>query len=353
MILASVYGFMADYLLWWILLLSLVAHTWCFFRLFPKAKRPRLRLVLGNVLVTLCLLGSAAIVGETYLRFLSIETDSFGTSLASRRWFLVHVDYNSWKCRDREWQKPKPEGVHRIAFVGDSYTLGWGVDRVEDRFTDLIAARLAKTSAGRVEVLNVAMGGWGTEDQVEPIRDIIDELGVNEVVLCFLPNDIEKLVPKPEFGDPTSPPQQTFFNPESSWLFDHLYRRVYTPFVSSVRHYHDWLAGGFADPAVVREELANIDRIVAICTERGVTLRVVLLPFIKTSGSVWSSPRIHAQIRAWFEERGVPVVDLLPVIEGLPPERLVVNAADAHPNVEAHRLFAERIWTGLFGGEPR
>ncbi len=350
MMLASVYGFMADYLLWWVLLLSLILHTWCFFRLFPRERRPRLRLVVGNALVTLCLLGVAAILGETYLRFLSIETDSFGTSLASRRWFLVNVDYNAWNCRDREWRTPKPEGLHRIAFVGDSYTLGWGVDRVEDRFTDILGERLGRASVGRVEVLNVAKGGWGTQDQVQPIRDVIDELGVDEVVLCFLPNDIEKLVPKPEFGDPTSPPQQTFFNPESSWLFDHLYRRVYTPLLASVRNYHDWLASGYESPAVVAEELGYIDEIVEACRERNVRLRVALLPFIKTSGTAWSSSRIHTQVRGWFAERGIEVVDLLPVIEGHEPDALVVNSADAHPNVAAHRLFADRIWDAFFAG---
>lgn len=348
MINSGVFGFLFDYLVWWALLLSLLGYTWVFFKCFPRKQRPKTALVLGNLLVTLSLLGVAAMTAETWLRFLSVKTDVYGMTLPSRRWFLLYTTQNSWKCRDREWAVPKPPGVYRVALVGDSYVFGWGVEDVNDRMTERLAQRFDAVAPRAVEVLNVAKGGWGTKDQVKPVSDIIDVLGVDEVVLCFLPNDIEKLIPKPEFGDPTLPPQQSFFNLDSSCVLDYLYRRVYTPMKPVVTHYHDWLAGGFRNPQVMAELEDSVDAMIAKCSETGVKFRVVLLPFIKTGGREWDSKQVHAIARGVFERRGVEVVDLLPTIAGREPGRLVVNRDDAHPNAEANRLFAERIWEAFY-----
>ena len=35
MLTSGVFGYLFDYLLWWILLASLLVHTWCFLRFFP------------------------------------------------------------------------------------------------------------------------------------------------------------------------------------------------------------------------------------------------------------------------------------------------------------------------------
>ena len=44
-----------------------------------------------------------------------------------------------------------------------------------------------------------------------------------------------------------------------------------------------------------------------------------------------------------WERLSVPHLDLLDVFEGEPPEDLVVNPYDAHPNEHAHRLAAAAI----------
>ena len=97
------FGFLSDYVWWWVVFVSLVVHTWCFLRFFPRERGPRTRLVVGNVLVTACLLSLAANVAETYLRFLNIETDAYGVTLTARRWFEIYPKLNSLYHRDVEW----------------------------------------------------------------------------------------------------------------------------------------------------------------------------------------------------------------------------------------------------------
>ncbi len=340
------FGYLVDYYLGWVVFLSLVVHTWCFFRFFPRTKRPRTGLVLGNVLVLGCLLGAAALVGETYLRFVSVQTDAFGMSLPARRWFALYANLNSVGCRDAEWQRAKPEGVRRIAFVGDSFAYGWGIEKVERRFADIVGSKLPR---GTAEVMNVAKPGWGTADQIEPIADMIEVYGVDEVVLCLVPNDIEKAIPVSDEFNPTKPPEPRWFNPETSCLADYLYRRIVLPRRPTVRGYHDWLAAAYADDAIWRRYQEQLGRIIDICRQRDVTLRVVILPFLATGGEHFSSTEVHAVLTEFFRANEVPSADLLPAISNRNIAELVVNNQDAHPNAAAHALFADAIFQSFYG----
>jgi hypothetical protein len=387
MLAVGAFGYPADYLFCWILFLSLLIHAWCFFRGFPKERFPKLGLLLGNGLVFLCMLAAVGLIAETHLRFLAVETDAFGLSLPARRWFALHTRLNALGCRDEEWPVHKPPGTYRIAFVGDSFTYGWGVEREEERFTELVQDRLNPSRAreeadgvrdegtkvrrdegegsrdqgieasrianwesaiGNFEVFNVAKPGWGTGDQIEPIASMIDVYGVDEVVLCYVPNDIEKLIPVRDGFNPVRPPMPALFNPDSSCLLDHLYWHCYVPRVATVADYFDWLAEGFADVRIWHEHQRQFGAIIDLCRTRGVSLRVVLLPFLRTTGDKYQPARLHDTLRGFFAANDVPVVDLLAALSGIDRASLVVNANDAHPNQRAHALFAEAIWQAFY-----
>jgi len=348
------FGYMFDYFLWCILFASLVVHTYCFFRLFPRKRLPRTGLVLGNGLVFLCMIGTVALLAESYLRFVAVYTDSFGVSLPARRWFALYTNLNSFGCRDPEWSMNKRPGVRRIAFVGDSYTYGWGIERVEDRFSDLLRERFDLRNSGSVQVMNVAKPGWGTSDEVAPIRDMIERFGVDEIVLCYVPNDIEPLIPVTDEFDPTRPPDYQFMNLDSSPLLDYLYRRMYLPFLSTVRDYHNWLAKAFTDRDIWEKHEAQLREIATMCRANGVTLRVVILPFLITTGKEYQAAGVHTQVRSLLYSMDVATIDLRDVLEerGVEPRTLVVNSLDAHPNESAQVIFAEALWNAWYANEP-
>lgn len=343
MLTSGAFGYMADYVFLWILLLSLLVHTWCYFKFVPWRKLGKLGLVVGNALVFACMVGVAAMAAESHLRFVAVSTDGYGVSLPARRWFALHTKLNSLGCRDEEWVKAKPANTKRIAFVGDSFTYGWGIERVEDRFADIVGAGLREQSGVAIEILNAAKPGWGTAEQLDVVAHLIATYDIDEVVLCYVPNDIEKLIPTTDEFDPIKPPNPTLFNPDSSCLLDYLYRRVYLPRALKAQGYHDWLADGFADDAIWRQHQQQLYAIITLCREKNVMLRAVLLPFIKTSGKGYVADRLHAVLQQFFEVHQVPVLDLLPTIAGRDPNELVVNARDPHPNEAANRLFAEAL----------
>lgn len=348
MLAMGIFGYPGDYLLWWVLFLSLVVHTWCFFRCFPRNKYRKSGLVLGNLLVFLCMLGVVGLIGESYYRFICVQTDSFGLSLPAQRWFAIYTRLNTLGCRDREWAIGDPPSVRRIAFVGDSFTYGWGVERVGDRFPDRIQAMFDSRSSGEVEVMNVAKPGWCTGQQIRPIVDVIERYGVDEVILCYVANDIERLLPRTDTFNPIVPPQPGWFNPDSSCLLYQLYYRLIVPRADTVAGYHDWLAAGFADRHVWQGHQDELRQIIGQCRHNGITLRVVLLPFIHTRGEVFRSQEIHAQVRDFLEGEGIEVLDLLPTVNGKDVADLAVNNLDLHPNELANGLFAEAIWRAFY-----
>ncbi len=348
MLTSTAFGYLADYVLWWVLFFSLVVHTWCFFRFFPWKRRRTLGLVASNSLIFLCMLGAICLAGESYFRFVCVETDAFGVSLPARRWFVLNTKLNSLGCRDVEWTVDKPPGVRRIAFVGDSFAYGWGIEMVEERFSDRIGEMLGRLSPGGYEVMNVAKPGWGSESQLIPIRDIIARYAVDEVVLCYVANDIDTLLPTTDDFDPTHPPDPVVFDPDRSCLFDYLYRSFYLPRLPTVRGYQSWVAEGYADESIRDRQRARLTAIREECQRHDVTLRVVLLPMLQTVGGESESWRVLALLRDTFEPYQVPVLALLPAVAGHDPADLMVNRRDAHPNALAHRLFAEAIWKAFY-----
>ena len=342
------YGYLFDYFLWAILTASVVVHTWCLFRIWPPARRPRLRLVVGNAAIALSLLAGVAFAAETYLRFVSTATDVLGATLTCKRWKLAYATLNSLYCRDREWAEHKPPGTYRIAFVGDSFTYGWGIDDPRDRFTNLLQARFTAESPQPVEVMNVAWAGWDTGDQLAFVRDHLGPYDVDEIVLCYLPNDLERLIPTPADCDPRTAPETYYFDVRSSFLLDWIFHRVIVPRLLQKYRYLDWLADGYADPQVLRRQTAVIAELTSLCRERGIKLRVVLFPFILGESERYDAVAVHARVAEALAQNDVPVLDLLPVVRKHDPRRLILGRHDPHPNEDAHRLFAAEIWRAFY-----
>lgn len=346
------YGSLADYLGLWALWASLTILTFCFFRWFPRSTRRRRFLLIGNGLVALMLAGAAALLAESYLRFVSTATDAYGATLTCKRWHVAYAPTNSLGCRDPEWTEYKPEGVKRLAVIGDSFTYGWGINRVEDRFSDLLQAKFDGWRPGAVEVMNVAWRGWDTRAQVDAVERILREYGVDEVLLAYVPNDIEKVLPTGPDFNPHRPPVSRWVRTEASFLLDYLYYRLYAPWTAGASGYCDWLSDGFEQEQTWHAHETDLGRMIVRCRDRGAMLRAALLPFLKTSGTKFDSEAIHAKLTRFFQINQTPVVDLLPVVCGIPPHQLAVNAHDYHPNERANRLMAEGIWNA-FGPEWR
>ncbi|HKX46564.1 MAG TPA: DUF5989 family protein [Planctomycetota bacterium] len=100
----------------------------------------------------------------------------------------LRFETNSLGLRDDELPQTKPAGEYRVIAIGDSFTLGFGVDRA-DHFVDLLEE--AWQAEGRpVTVLNAGVEGWDTAQQVAWLEAHAQQLQPDLVLLLPYENDL-------------------------------------------------------------------------------------------------------------------------------------------------------------------
>jgi len=79
--------------------------------------------------------------------------------------FNTHVHTNALGFRDVEHDLANSKGAYRILLLGDSFMEGLQVE-FEESFPHLLEEELNKKLPCHVEVINAAVSGWGTDDEV-------------------------------------------------------------------------------------------------------------------------------------------------------------------------------------------
>jgi len=94
---------------------------------------------------------------------------------------------NSHGYRDRERTLSKPQGVYRVAVLGDSFTEARQVD-MDKTFTSLAEVELNQRrclAGGPVEVLNFGVPGYGTGQELAQLRERVWQFNPDMIVLQF------------------------------------------------------------------------------------------------------------------------------------------------------------------------
>src|SRR5204863_3148131 len=111
----------------------------------------------------------------------------------NRQAWLMGVDFrtNSKGLRDREISYERVPGKLRIAMVGDSITVGWGVP-FDDTFSKRIE-RLYAAAGVDAEVINLGVGNYNTIQEVQAFLTEGVRYKPDVIVLNYFVNDAEPL----------------------------------------------------------------------------------------------------------------------------------------------------------------
>jgi len=163
--------------------------------------------LLKSTLVLVISIFIALLIGELALRFLNIEYPLIykgdrdrGAALAPgvAGWIRTEgasfVKINSQGLRDREHTETKPDGVYRIAVLGDSYAEAVHVD-MTDTFWSRLERNLSKCPVfadHQIEVINLGVSGYGTAQELITLRRHVWKYSPDMVLLAFFQgNDVE------------------------------------------------------------------------------------------------------------------------------------------------------------------
>ncbi|MEX2114920.1 MAG: SGNH/GDSL hydrolase family protein [Pirellulales bacterium] len=252
------------------------------------------------------------------------RTLSDGTTLSTNRWGM----------RDQDYSKEKPEGVYRIALLGDSIPFGHGVGD-EHVFEQIVERRLnqPETAPGaKYEILNFASKGYGPYGRLQYLRLRAIEFAP-DAVLSVAVNDVEWMlrdVSRCVSNDLTIPDPFVVDIVAKAGLSSGMGRRV-------VEHR---LA-----PYALELVKWNYVQIVEVCRAHGARPFAVFLP--RLNDRRWEKDQLPQLILA-AEEAGFTVLDLTTAYDSVDDwKSLWRRSWDVHPIPQGHQLIAELFYEKL------
>jgi hypothetical protein len=305
----------------------------------------RAKAVIVNVSLLIITVATFSIGSELLLRFLfrDVTTTGDNNSYFSKQW-LKTVHLNRFGFRERDFDLAKPPGTYRIAVIGDSLAYGQGIPE-GNRFSNIIEDRLNRTGKGQYEVLNFALPGAETIDEIGFLSRAALPARPDFVLLQWYINDVQGPDDKSQAPQiPTLVPSALRWN---SALFYLLHRQVSSlqSRIGLVESGDAYMLARFKDPDSPSSVTAtdSMSTFIEICTRFNIPLGLVLF-----SDSYFDpNSRLDFLLKRMLQfcqKRGLRCVDSRPIL--MPHQgdiKLWASRLDPHPSALANQLVADRL----------
>ncbi len=298
--------------------------------------------ILWNLFLTMLLVSVFFGVAETYYRFFQDTTDSFGLNKLTKRWIDRHYRLNNLNARDHiDYPHKRIPGKRRFSFLGDSFTVGHGIEQVDDRFVNLIREKLPG-----IEAHAMAKSGLETDAAFEILQKLhhYDGYEFDIIVLVYNLNDIAYRMPETyELYDRLQAYQQNLnVLDRNSYFLNTWYFRYLGLQDPDILNYYQYVKSAYTGEQWAGH-VALMTDMVQFIRQQGWQLMVVTFPLLHNIGSGYEFRDVHRQLDDYWKHAGIPHLDLLSVYEQHSAASLVLHKYDAHPNQRAHAIAADAI----------
>jgi lysophospholipase L1-like esterase len=251
----------------------------------------------------------------------------------THRWSGASITINAKGLRGAELPYPKPPGSLRILWLGDSVLVGDRIANDDLIFPEQVGRRLAERRAAPVETVNAGVSGYSPWQEAAWLEKEGLRYAPDLVVVVFVLNDVTERLELVRFGGYWEGWQ---LGHTSSSRLAHWLRQSSTVFFARklaglARYGADAQAGARdaellevrelaerPDDPRVREAwsatLAELDRILDIGKAHGIPVAMVVSPFAFQLAEPSLPAAPQERIASWAQERGVPILDLLPLL---------------------------------------
>jgi len=266
----------------------------------------------------------------------------------------VYYRTNSAGFRGPEYDLRPAPGVFRIVVVGDSFVMGEGV--LEEEAYPAVLEDLLNDLAGgqRYEVLNLGLSGLNINHVVERLKTLGLSFHPDLIVYGLTSNDIEVKGYRTTISGETIQAQRdryAAFADSRSYLLRLLWPRwvsLRTGLNPPVGTYmYEVFDNYLHNPKVWANFVSGFDRLADIQRETGIPIVVFIHPILAYLRAFHPFDEVYGVVEAAAEARGLRVIQGYPSVVGRRAEALWISPANPHPNVQAHRLFAQRLRDGL------
>lgn len=253
------------------------------------------------------------------------------------------------------YPEKKASGVQRVVGLGDSSFYGWNISEADGCLRQLELLLRADTS-GSVEVVNLAVPGYNSRQELELLRTRGLRFEPDLIVLGYDHNDPQPLVGHDKTANLL--PDDYGRNPLGSELLRYVWRKLYLMRLThaerdpggNLRFEGNPIEGPLWDRH--REALAEIGR---LAKDRRIPVVVVIYDAWITRDDDRTSAhyrRLHERLLPLLREHEFYVVDCYDLFQDYMREHrrqdtkslwVSIRYRDGHPNAKAHRIIAEAI----------
>jgi alginate O-acetyltransferase complex protein AlgI len=245
------------------------------------------------------------------------------------------ITTNQWGMRDKEYTREKPPGTYRIALIGSSHVMGWGVGDGQN-FESLVEARLNQELAGkpwaRYEILDFGVNGYSPICQQGVLDARVFDFNPDAVYFVAHSNDpywaMQRFAKSHRLGVPPPYPflqelaKEADIGPKTPerWA-----QRRLNP------HWPDMIAWAY-------QRIAD--------QARAHGAQPVLL-FLPAAVSEHDRSKDVERLLEFGKKAGFVELDLGAVFKDSDPKDVAVAAWDAHPNAKGHKIIADALFEAL------
>jgi hypothetical protein len=261
--------------------------------------------------------------------------------LVERTLFGQPFSTNSCGMHDDPVTLEKPEGGFRIAVLGSSMDMGWGVkyqDTYLNRFESWLNAYVDRHQfipRRRFEVLNFAVAAYSPMQRLDALRRKVMAFHPDLVIYSATTLDIRLM--EIHFCD--------MLRKKVDLKYDFLRAAAAQAGVDDDDLRVD--AGGeMINKARLKRKLrphywglydASLAAIAAECRTAGIPIVMVIIPRVGKSDAPSARAEPVARLKALAAHQGLSVFDLTNTFDKLDPARIEIAAWDDHPNAAGHR----------------
>lgn len=281
------------------------------------------------------------------------------------------VTINSRGFRGPEPQTPKPAGRTRIVTIGDSLTLGWGVNDDETFSVALEKGLRSRLPQLDLDVVNAGVSGYNTRQEVVWLSRNLDLLTPDVVLIGLYINDVPDTggntagvtqgatvvgAPQPVAG------QILHLNPSHTSWSERMLRKSRAVFTlgrayKRLRGSTEWTNPAFTMEmdilqghdseaitqawAAVETQLADLAR---LAQQHHFRAGIVVLPPLEQVRGEATAAHYQTTVAGIAARHHLFVIDPLPALVGqAKPERLFVPYDRIHPSAAGHQLIGAAI----------
>ncbi len=278
-------------------------------------------------------------------------------------WGGHQVSVNEQGLRGPVVPLQRDEAALRLLYLGDSVTFGYMVEPYPRAYPFVTGRLLEERTGGTVETVNGGVGGYSPWQEALWLRREGLAYSPDVVIQGFVLNDVTEKFDLVRFGGSGEGAQ---LRDARVGGFERLVWRsgiLYTArkLNARLRFGADVRAGAIEhqrlnigallhepDQEHVRSAwaatLASMDEIIQTCADHEIPLVVVLFPSRLQMGAAPPLDAPQRTLLAHLEARGVPTLDLLPVVTQLAAEQSSpFFIDDDHPTALGHRIVADEL----------